>query len=101
MFQPKLTRTSQPNNQTEKMLTAFAAVPLLLLLGVTNSVSQLVKRADDTNPLTSVVEQLSAEIAELKAQQAADEARLGMFTSLRFTFFLYTIVANDTLYLSI
>jgi hypothetical protein len=53
----------------------------LLLLIITSSVKarSIEKRSDDPTPLETVVQQLSAEMAQLKSQLAADEARFGMY----------------------
>lgn len=53
------------------------AVHFLLVTGTTSKAS-IKKRSEDTNPLTAVVQQLSAEVAQLKASLSAHEARLGM-----------------------
>ena len=54
------------------------AVGLLLLAGA-ESAPNIMKRSDDADPLTAVVQQLSAKIADLQARQSADEARLSKY----------------------
>ena len=55
---------------------AFVTIAVILLSGVEGAPASIMKRSDDTNPLTAVVEQLTAKIANLEARQSADETRL-------------------------
>ena len=55
----------------------FLITLVCLLLTVAGSgATHVSKRSDDTDPLTAVVEQLTAKIADLEARQSADETRL-------------------------